>query len=610
MAITIKGNWKIRVKSKDADWDQRFVISDSTASKGTYPGVVGTQVEADGAKWKIQVQAYNEGSWLDSEMRIGPETPYGISTTRVIETNDQGEGDKDYNDLVIEIRKKLDPIIEIVQRPSAINPETLMMNPDGVFLAGSLQIMAVRVRNTWTKAMPADQAINISTLGRMQLMAAGIQVIDSWSNEELAAFSQTMAIDGLMHMPITGPLPVGGERTVYFKLDCRAARVGTPSDRLICIRPVPEPDRDDPARLAHRKIFVTQVRYSAATHEVIAEAPEGRFRLRPPKVILDPRLYNHARNCIRRSARGPRDSHLFEFKDQLTHMLTELEAGRCDPCALQRLLMALLCECLVTHGGDDGHGKPDWRGGVNPCPFPWLPIQFTYIVEAPFDGQYGPLPFQDPPWKILAAILALLLAIAAALVDIFDEAHKNPDIVIGYVDRFSTDNVDAVLIKLKGERGIDLGILDAQSGEPYVNARLGIDGVIPIVRSVASPFVGMQVYKSGARTGLTHGIITHIDVTMDQCRGEWEDATQKCLPETNPPHLTMYHQIRIAPNPAYPGEPTTDHGDSGSLWLSDEPATRDQVVGLTHSGNITSDANPIGEVLQKMKIRLNPSGGP
>jgi hypothetical protein len=47
----------------------------------------------------------------------------------------------------------------------------------------------------------------------------------------------------------------------------------------------------------------------------------------------------------------------------------------------------------------------------------YLPTHISSIVEStpPFDGQYGDLPFDDPWWKILLCIVALLLLIAAAI---------------------------------------------------------------------------------------------------------------------------------------------------------------------------------------------------
>jgi hypothetical protein len=96
-------------------------------------------------------------------MRMPPAVLSGIAMTQRIETDDQGGTDADFDDLVLEAREQVDPIIEIVQRPYSINPPTLMMNPDGIFLAGGgVQVMAVRVRNTWTRAMPSDQLLEIS----------------------------------------------------------------------------------------------------------------------------------------------------------------------------------------------------------------------------------------------------------------------------------------------------------------------------------------------------------------------------------------------------------------------------------------------------------------
>ena len=606
MSVTLNGKWKIKVVAKNAGWDQRFVVAGSNAGDGVYPGTVGTEIQADGASWTIQVQARGgSGPWLDSAMRMPSAVLSGIAMTQRIETDDQGGTDADFDDLVLEAREQVDPIIEIVQRPYSINPATLMMNPDGIFLAGGgVQVMAVRVRNTWTRAMPSDQLLEISHAGRAQLAAVGIQVIDAWSQLELAAFNQQMV--GPTRAAVIGPLPVGGERTVYFKLDCTNAIIGTPKVEFISHRVTPEPDLNDPARFASRKIFVTQVRYDPATREIIGDAPEGRMRLQMEKITLDPNLYNQMRDCVRSALQGKSGAHLRKIRNELLRLLKQLESGHCDPCMLQRLI-ALYCECIGA--GCDGHDGGDHDGpgigGVNPCPFPWLPLAFTYTVESRFSGQLGPLPFQDPWWKILFAIIAILLAIAAALVDILDEAHENPNIVIGEVDRFSTNNVDAALVALYGRRGIDLGVLDAQSGEPHTSARIGLDQIIPIVRTVAAPFVGMHVYKSGARTGLTHGVITSINATTDQCRGEWDDASG-CTPDPDRPNLVMTNQIRIAADPAFPGEPTTDNGDSGSLWLSNEPATQDQVVALTHSGGAdTSDANPISDVLAELAVRLS-----
>ena len=110
MAVTINGDWKIKVTLKNAAFDQRFIVSSSTGSDGVYPGTVGTRVEADGASWKIRIQNRSSASspWVDSDMRLGPQTPSGISVIRVVESNDQG-ADQDFDDLVLELRKKQKP---------------------------------------------------------------------------------------------------------------------------------------------------------------------------------------------------------------------------------------------------------------------------------------------------------------------------------------------------------------------------------------------------------------------------------------------------------------------------------------------------------------------
>ncbi len=606
MAITIQGDWKVKVTLKNAGFDQRFIVSGSVASDGVYPGIVGTRIEANGASWMIRIQNRSSSTspWVDSDMRIGPETPSGISVIRIVESNDQG-ADQDFDDLVLELRKKQDPIIAIVQRPFAIDPRSLIMNPDGIFYGGgSVQMMAVRVRNTWTRTMPADQALDISDFGRLQLAAAGIQVVDAWTARELESFGQTMF--GPTRMPVIGPLAVGDERTVYFKLDCSAAHAAAPEVEFIARRLVPEPDLDDPARLARRKIFVTELGYDPATREVTARTPEGVMRLQLKQVSLDPHRYNAMRDCIKGAlkAGGARGARVRDLRARAERLLRDLKAGRCDPCLL-RELNELFCACVDGDGGGGGSGGGS--GGINSCPFPWLPIRFSYTVEAPFSGQYGPVPFQDPWWKVIAWIICAALLIAAALVDIFDEAHENEEIIIGEVSRFSRDNVDCSIASLNGVRGIDLGVLDALSGEPNTNARIAIDGIVPIVRAVAPAFVGMKVYKSGARTGLTHGLVTSITAMTNQCRGEFEDSTSTCHPDPATPNLVMTNQIRVGTSADFPTEPTTDHGDSGSLWLSDEPATRDQVVGLTHSGRIgSSDANPLADVLAALDVRLTP----
>jgi hypothetical protein len=162
------------------------------------------------------------------------------------------------------------------------------------------------------------------------------------------------------------------------------------------------------------------------------------------------------------------------------------------------------------------------------------------------------------------------------------------------------------LITLNGERAISPSVADAITGEPNQNPAVALDAVIPIDPQAVSPFVDMRVVKSGARTGFTHGIVTSTTVTTDQCRGVWDDETETCEPDPARPNVVMTNQVRIGVDPAF-GEEPSDNGDSGSLWLSDEPDTRFRIVGLNHSGaGSRADANPITDVLTAMNITFDP----
>jgi len=103
MSITLQGSWTVSVKSKDATYPQRFVISGSDSADGTYDGIVGSpSVHVSGSQWTLTVQHNPTGpiSWSPSAERLG--TPYlaGDQLKFDIRSNDAG-GDADYNDLVL-----------------------------------------------------------------------------------------------------------------------------------------------------------------------------------------------------------------------------------------------------------------------------------------------------------------------------------------------------------------------------------------------------------------------------------------------------------------------------------------------------------------------------
>ena len=102
MAITMQGNWTIRVKSKDAAFAQRFQISGAAAGNGTYAGDVTTPaVFVTGGQWSINIQNRpTGGAWQDSLQRITYPSAAGGLVHFDIRSNDAGS-DADYNDLIL-----------------------------------------------------------------------------------------------------------------------------------------------------------------------------------------------------------------------------------------------------------------------------------------------------------------------------------------------------------------------------------------------------------------------------------------------------------------------------------------------------------------------------
>jgi len=227
-------------------------------------------------------------------------------------------------------------------------------------------------------------------------------------------------------------------------------------------------------------------------------------------------------------------------------------------------------------------------------------------INGGFAGQYGPLAFQDPWWKILLLIVALIAWLVGLITQIVADHtgwgnegdHPRKIGTVGLSNRVTTD---ACIIELDGSRPAIQDVVDAITGEPNNQPIIGLDTVIPIDPQLALPsllpadVMGHHVYKSGSRTGLTHGIISSIG-PFTQNRGN--DST----PDPNHPDLHLANQFFIGGDPAFGEELFDDHGDSGSLVLSREPATLHQVVGLLHSGS--GGTSPIQDVLAALGLKL------
>jgi hypothetical protein len=124
-----------------------------------------------------------------------------------------------------------------------------------------------------------------------------------------------------------------------------------------------------------KKIFVTRISYDKATKTYGVEAPEGTLLIHVHRAVI-----NEA--CRDRYRSG--------------------------------------CCCKLSDHLKD-----------KKCPFIVLPtdVTCTLIPASPYSGVHGPLPFEDPWWKVAAAILAGLCALGGLLYDYFSDGELDGGVV-------------------------------------------------------------------------------------------------------------------------------------------------------------------------------------
>jgi hypothetical protein len=501
-------------------------------------------------------------------------------------------------------------IFEITYRPYSLRSSDLMMMPDGIFEAAlGVQYMGVRLTNISDKSYRADAGLTISAENRAQLASLGIVVLDNWLPEEQQALGQQV-IGRHIVIGALGPLEA---RTLYFKVDCSSATAQKPDVEFEWIPSIIEPpDPLNPAQRMIKKIFVSRTYFDAATGEMVTEVPEGRLRVRLRELIVDQKSMLRGRL---------RDGHCPQFPKPVLPLtpraarkaLKKLLKGRgtAGSLSFEELWAAssLIAFYAKASGLPTQVQVPPPKPGQGICSgrfryfdfFVWPKVFDARLEMVPFEGVFSPIPFEDPWWKVALLILAVILLAAAAASAASDLAYHDEDLIIGKLERFQQDDVDAAVALLNGSREIDgLKVLDAQSGEvstiplDSLNGRIPVSGAfmtnMEIMTLLATPGSDRRVFKSGARTGLTHAIITSF------------------VPWTGPRNdgaLFNIPQVRLGEDPNKP-MPTNNKGDSGSVWI--HTATR-RIVGLHHSGDPnanTASASPIESVLAAMKIRLMP----
>jgi hypothetical protein len=464
-------------------------------------------------------------------------------------------------------------------------------------------------RTLGVRAFEDELLFDISNLGRAILASFGIIVIDNWPSRALAATQQKIQGRAVR----IASLKVGEKTTVYFLVDASGARRGKPEIEFVLHNTIGETDSNDSMRYNRRSIFIADIGYDTNTGIAVIEVPEGKVSLTLKSLAID---LVALRKLCKNSLKPGVGTGKGRIADDISRLMKTASKGHCDQKLLKELI-ALLCHCLIGSSCGCGDDKPGnrygngWQRVCNPGTL-WLPLKFEYSVEinGGFLGQHGPLAFQDPWWKVLLLIIALVALLVAVIESIVADKtgwgnegdHPRKIGIVGASNRIITD---AAIIELDGSRPFVQQVLDAITGEPNGSFIVGKDTLISIDPQIAFPsllssdVVGKHVYKSGSRTGLTHGIISSIAAFTQSRLVDGAD---------HPDLVFARNQFRIGIDPAFAADQSTvdglfdDHGDSGSLVLSNEPDTKNQVVGLLHSES--GGTSPIQDVLEALNLKL------
>ncbi|MFT4023685.1 MAG: hypothetical protein QM664_07875 [Flavihumibacter sp.] len=128
-----------------------------------------------------------------------------------------------------------------------------------------------------------------------------------------------------------------------------------------------------------KKIFVTNIAFDPSTHLFTAATPEGIYSVRYREISE----VQSGKCCSKKgNQRGDEKSNAYYFE----HLAQTFALG---------------------------------AKKIELCPVIFLPLQLEtgWTPTPPYDGQYSDLPFNDPWWKILLAIIAALLVVAAGIAE-------------------------------------------------------------------------------------------------------------------------------------------------------------------------------------------------
>jgi hypothetical protein len=106
MIVSMQGNWSVSVKTKQAAYPQRYIVTGALTGNGIYDAVNDMEsVQVKGNQWTISIEHNPGNGFTLSDTRI--KFPRKIEDEYVfdIESNDSG-GDQDFNDLVLQCKSQ------------------------------------------------------------------------------------------------------------------------------------------------------------------------------------------------------------------------------------------------------------------------------------------------------------------------------------------------------------------------------------------------------------------------------------------------------------------------------------------------------------------------
>ena len=635
--ISLVGDWRVIVQEKSAEWQQRVVLTNTASGQQIIPGVVGQQldVKGDGTNaWQLAIDHNSGSGWASNDLKPGPVQVSGSSITQVIQSEDRpGAPDEDFNDLVVRVEKL--GMADQPTPPFSVWPATMQIMPGGIFEASlGRYFMAVTVRNVWTRTWPALAAVGLTARCRAWLQTGGVIVDDAWTANDQATVGQQVSAGRVF----VGPLAPWDTRIIYFKVDVSNAQVRKHQVEIEVLEPAAE-DLDHINRKARAPIQVSRTTFDSTNQTFTGACDRGTMNVAVKELAVDyhtfKRAVGRAIDLFASSSGGssgggggstgggctPQDI------ERLRQRLRAFLVGKDDDiCGIFRELERCCCGC----GTGDGNGG-DWGGqGAGDLAFFSFPTLVDYRINynPAFAGQYGPIPYDDPWWKVVLAIIAILLTIAAIVSAAADLANKSDDALIGTVERAvlnvihdeadippaitsaMTGNVDAAIVRLNGNRGLTTAMFsykDAASDEENTTPIVSLGGTIDttgatlmntdidaIIQNLAdnpgdpTAQAAVQVFKSGARSGVTLALLHSVEPVQN--RAEDDGSTS-----------FMINQVTFVQDPAAPTK-IDRGGDSGSLWL--QRAAPFSIVALNWGGS-SDDTTGIGTRIEDVMTTMN-----